>query len=248
MPTAPTFVDEQETTLDTTTPKSVGASLSVVSGDILVECGGVENNQTTLNTPTGGTGVTRTLREDESSGAPPGSWSVADIWTAPIVNTESMTPSFSRSAFSSKFIGTALLFRDHDGVGATNSTNNGSGSGAPSLSITTTRDNSAIVVVVVDWNAVDGASRTWNTVNSITPTSGNGYERSYVFDGAACTYYVAYYLDAGTVGTKTVGLSAPATMRYVICAVEIKGVENWPPAGATDAASKIKVITTGQRW
>jgi hypothetical protein len=37
------------------------------------------------------------------------------------------------------------------------------------------------------------------------------------------TYYVAYYPDAGAAGVKTVGLSAPSTMRYVICAVEIKG-------------------------
>lgn len=228
MATAPTFVSEQETALNTTTPKNVGASMSALNGDILVEAGGSENNNSTLGTPTGGTSVTRTLREEESAGSP-GNRATAYIWTAPITSDQTLTPSFNRSAGTGKFIGTALLFRGSDGVGATNSTNNGdAGSGAPSLSITTTANNSAIVVVVMDWNAVDGASRTWRTVNSITPTSGNGYERSYVFDSAACTYYAAYYPDAGTAGAKTVGLSAPSTMSYVICAVEIKGATPIP--------------------
>jgi hypothetical protein len=79
--------------------------------------------------------------------------------------------------------------------------------------------------VVADWNAVDGAVRTWRTVNGTAPTSGNGFERSYVRDAASMTYYCAYYPDAGAAGSKTVGLSAPSTMRYVICAVEIKGAQ-----------------------
>jgi hypothetical protein len=247
MPTAPTFVDEQETTFDATTPKNVAASLTANANDMLVEAGVVENTQGTLGTPTGGTSVTRTLREEETAGVA-GVRCGAYMWTAPVTSGQSFTPSFNRATGTEKFIGTALLFRGTDGVGATNSTNNAEGSGAPSLSITTTQDNSAVVVVVADWNAGDGSSRTWNTVNSITPTSGNGYERSYVRDATAATYYVAYYPDVGAAGSKTVGLSAPSTMRYVICAVEITGSTPWPPDGTSDAASKLKVITTGLRW
>jgi hypothetical protein len=246
MPPAPTFVDEQETTLDTTTPKSVGASITASADDFLVETGGVENNGGAMGTPTGGTDITRTLREEESAGSL-GTVAAAYIWTAPVTSGQTFTPSFNRSVGALKFIGTAMLFRGSAGVGATNSTNNGTGSGAPSLNITTTQPNSAIVVVVTDWNAVDGSSRTWNEVNSITPTSGNGYERSYAFDSVAATYYVAYYPDAGEAGVKTVGLSAPNTMRYVICAVEVLPPA-WPPTGTSDAASKLKVITTGLRW
>lgn len=228
MATAPSFISEQETALNTTTPKNVGASISALNGDILVEVASLEGSENafygSLNTPTGGTSVSRTLKATEDANS--SSTAEARLWTAPITSDQTFTPSFSISGGSGtpNFIGTALLFRGSDGVGASGSTNNGAGSGAPSLSITTTQDNSAIVVVVADWNTVDGASRTWRTVNSITPTSGNGYERSYVLDpGGAFTYYAAYYPDAGAAGAKTVGLTAPSTMRYVICAVEIKG-------------------------
>jgi len=43
--------------------------------------------------------------------------------------------------------------------------------------------------------------------------------------------YVAYYPDAGTAGSKTVGLSAPTGQQYSIVAVEIKGT-----AGAAAAS------------
>lgn len=68
MATAPTFVDEQETALDSTSPKSVGASLSALNGDILVEVAGVEHAFLSLGTPTGGTSVTRTQQAIEDAG------------------------------------------------------------------------------------------------------------------------------------------------------------------------------------
>jgi hypothetical protein len=217
---APTFIAEQETALNTTTPKNVGSSIAALTNDILVEVGGIEISNQTLGTPTGGTSVTRTARATEDANS--STSAEARAWTAPI--TSDHTPSFNATG-GGNFIGTAILFRGSDGVGTGTSTNNGTGSGAPSLNITTLVDNSAIVVVVADWNAVDGATRTWRTVNGTTPTAGNGFERSYARNAAAVTYYVAYYPDVGAAGVKTVGLSAPSTMRYVICAVEIKGAQ-----------------------
>lgn len=233
MATAPSFITEQETAWNGTTPKSVAASITAVTNDILVEVAGMEQSTlSNLGTPTGGTSVTRTARATEDANS--GNTCEARAWTAPITSDQTFTPSFNTNG-TLFYEGTALLFRGSDGVGAATSTNNGTGSGAPSLNITTTQDNSAIVVVVVDWNAVDGASRVWSTVNGITPTAGNGYERSYNLDAARGTYYVAYYPDAGAAGVKTVGLSAPSTQRYVICAVEIKGAasvgRSWVPEG-----------------
>lgn len=223
MATAPSFIAEQETTLDLTTPKNVAASITALAGDTLVEVAGMEDSSNgTLGTPTGGTGVTRTSRAVEDANASTSAETA--LWTAPVTSGQTFTPSFNRVGGGGTFAGTALLFRGSDGIGNPAHTNNGAGSGGPSLNITTLQDNSAIVVVVADWNAVDGATRTWRTVNGTTPTSGNGFERSYIRDAIRMTYYAAYYPDAGAAGVKTVGLSAPSTMRYVICAVEIKGV------------------------
>lgn len=122
-----------------------------------------------------------------------------------------------------------MLIRGSDGFDAASSSNNGTGSGAPSWTLTTTTNNCLIVAVVVDWNAVDGASRTWRTVNGITPTAGNGFERSYVLSGTgALTYYVAYWPDVGAAGAKTLGLSTPNTMRWVGCSVSLKGAAGIP--------------------
>lgn len=220
----PTFVAEQETAFNNTTPKSVAASLTALTGDILVEVAGLEDSSNgSLLTPTGGTSVTRTSQAVEDAGA--STSAEAALWTAPVTSGQTFTPSFSRSGVSGgtgNYIGTALLFRGSDGVGNAAHTNNGTGTGAPSLNITTTQDNSAVIVVVGDWTAQTTA-RTWLTVNGTTPTAANGFERSYFSDGVHMGYYVAYWPDVGAAGLKTVGLSAPSIMRYVICAIEIKG-------------------------
>jgi len=226
---APSFISEQETVFDSTSPKNVGASLTALNGDTLIEVAAMETSDVgSLGTPTGGTSVTRTAQVTEDANS--ANTSEARGWSAPVTSDQTFTPSFNRAGSSKLFIGTALLFRGSDGVGAAASTNNGTGSGAPSLDITTLQDNSAIVVVVCDWNAVDGASRTWRTVNGITPTSGNGLERSYMFDSVRMTYYVAYYSDVGTAGLKTVGISAPGGQRYVIGAIEVKGTAGGGPS------------------
>jgi hypothetical protein len=226
----PIFVAEQETAFNAITPKNVGASITALINDILVEVAGMEaaadntnNTAADLGTPTGGTSVVRTSRATQDSGV--NTSAEARAWTAPITSGQTFTPSFSRTgAINNLYIGTALLFRSSDGVGAATSTNNGTGTGAPSVGITTQQDNSAIVAVIGDWTAAT-TTRTWLTVNGITPTVANGFERSYFSDGAHMGYYVAYWPDAGAAGLKTVGLSAPSTMRYVICAVEIKGAQ-----------------------
>ena len=138
----------------------------------------------------------------------------------------------------------ALVFSGTAGTGASSSD---TGTGAPSLTLTTTGDNSAIAVIVLDANAVSGASRTWLTLNGYTPTAGNGYELDYTLDSGNYGVYVAYYPDAGPGGSvKTVGLSAPSGMKYTAVAYEILGSPGGSGADTvtgTDAAFITATIT-----
>jgi len=229
MATPPTFQAEYEAAWDTTTtPKTV--TPTTAAGDILAVFGGVEDfDLATLNTPTGNS-LTYTQQQ---AVAVSGNWCAAHIWTAPdATGGAGWTLSDTRTAGVAVWGFNCLRFSGSDGVGASAKANT---TGAPSLNITTQADNSAIVVGVFDWNAVDGASRTWRTVNGITPAAGDG-EKTYFTNGVNYTVYGAYYSDAGAAGVKTVGLSAPTGQEYSIVAVEIKGT-----AGGAAAAPAVGI-------
>lgn len=115
----------------------------------------------------------------------------------------------------------ALGWRGSDGVGTPVKTN--VASGAPSLDVVTGAAASAIMAFSGDWAAVDGASRTWRTINGIIPTAANGLELDYFRDAAHYVLYGAYWDDVGVAGTKTTGVSAPGAQKYSIIAMEIKG-------------------------
>lgn len=213
--TPPTFIQEAETAWNTTTSPKTTASFNVVNGDILVAYSVVPDHSSDI-TISSSPSLTWTLQQSIDIT----DYTTVYVWTTTATSTTSMTVSFTRTT-SIIFGGNALTFRNSGGVGASAKTN--VASGAPSLNLTTTVNNSVIVVVNGDWSATDGASRTWRTVNSITPTSGNGLELTYFRDASWYTVYAAYYSDAGTAGSKTVGLSAPSGQKYSIIAVEIKG-------------------------
>lgn len=213
---APTFVAEYETASWTTTSASKTASPTTGAGDVFVVAGAVADNDNTINTPTGNS-HTYTLRQASTTA---GDQTYVALWTT-TATAGSWTLTCTRAGGSANQWGfTSLRFSGSGGVGNSAVTN---GSGAPSLNITTTQANSSIVVIVSDWVPVNGSSRTWRTVNGITPTAGNGFERVYVFSSGQYTTYVAYYPDAGAAGVKTVGLTAPTGQTYSIAAVEILG-------------------------
>src|SRR3954462_10796957 len=124
MATPPSFIAEQETTFNNTTPRSVAASLTALANDILVEVAGLESaasgagGDVNLDTPTGGTSVVRTAKATEDTKTI--NTSEARAWTSPITSGQTFTPSFSISGPGGvlNYIGTALLFRGSDGVGA----------------------------------------------------------------------------------------------------------------------------------
>ena len=171
-------------------------SFSVTVGDILVALGGTEDNTLTLAAPTGGS-LTWTQQENQSAS----SNARAGIWTATASATTSITVSqtVTGQVPSASVWGFVVHQYRNAALGAHTSANGASGS-APSLALTTTAANSAISYVHADWSAADGTTRTWRTINSVTPTSGNGLETDYYRDAARASAYAAYWSDVGATG------------------------------------------------
>lgn len=223
---APTFVAEYETAWNAdTTPKALNVTTAV--GDVLVIIGMIENGLASLNTPTGGTGLTWTLRQSISLGS---DWCAVYVWTATATTAQTFSCSVSRSGSTGAWWGwVALRWSGSGGVGASSKAN---ASGAPSLGLTTTAANSAICIGNADWNAADGTSRTWRSVNGSPAT-----EQSYFRNSSRYTLYAGRHTDAGAAGAKTVGLSAPAGQKYSITAVEVLGTSASTTTGTLNATA-----------
>lgn len=212
--TPPTFVSETETAWNTTTSPKTTASISVNTGDIIVAYGMCENHQSALTI----SGGSLTWTQQQVILVTNFCW--ASIWTTTATSTTSFTVSFTRTGSAIDFGGDVLVFRNSAGIGASSKTN--VAGGAPSLTLTTLANNSAVVCINGDFAAL-ATSRTWRTVNSITPTSGNGLEQTYQAVGSNYTVYGAYWNNVGTAGSKTFGLSAPTGQTYSIISCEVKG-------------------------
>lgn len=219
--TAPTFSAEGETTwTNSNTGVAKTASVTINAGEQIAVVGMSEDSVATLATPTGGTGITYTLKQSVVVA----NYGTAYLWTGTSATTQTFTLSITMtvSGGGSRLWGfTWETWANSDGIGATTKTN--VSSGAPSLGLTSLYSNSSAAAGWSDWNAVDGASRTWRTVNSITPTAGNGGERTYFRDSAHYATYVGHWTNVGAYGSKTLGASAPAGQKYAIVAAEILG-------------------------
>lgn len=219
--TAPTFSAEGETTwTNSNTGVAKTASVTINAGEQIAVLGFSEDSVATLATPTGGTGITYALKQSVVVA----NYGTAYLWTGTSATTQTFTLSITMtvSGGGSRLWGfTWETWANSDGVGATTKTN--VSSGAPSLGLTSLYSNSSAAAGWSDWNAVDGASRTWRTVNSITPTAGNGGERTYFRDSAHYATYVGHWTNVGAYGSKTLGASAPAGQKYAIVAAEILG-------------------------
>lgn len=231
MATPPTFVGEHETVWNTGGGTAKSVTWTPTTGNILVAIAMSEDAGTTIAISGG---PTWTLAQSHTVA----SNCTCYIWTA-TAGSGSITPTFTPGGSNGNqvFGANVLEFSGSDGVGASNKAQT---TGAPSLSVTTLQDNSAIVVANADYLATDGTSRTWRTVNSITPSSGGGTEPTYFRSSANYTVYAAYYSDAGTAGAKTVGLSAPTGQQYSIIGVEVKGAA--AGGGATTVPARPLIV------
>jgi hypothetical protein len=208
---APVFIQEAETAWATSTSPKVTASFDVVAGDVLVALGLATDADASISTPVGGS-LTWTLQQELNSAF----FSHVYLWTAVVDSNKSMTVTFTKTGdVGEQFGGSVLTFRGGaGGVGASAKTS--SASGAPALALITTTANSAVVVLNGDWNGADGASRVWR------PAGVAFVETTYNFGGFS-TVYGGYYPNIGAAGLYTVGLTAPATQKYAIAAVELTG-------------------------
>lgn len=223
--TAPTFVTSYSSAYgNSTSPKTV--SVTTQAGDVVVVYAGAENGLSSFNTPSGNS-ISFTANQTVQISS---SWAGATIWSGTdSTGGTNWTLSLSRVAAGEFYGFTCAVFRNSGGVGASNSTNGTSGTGDVGLSLTTTQANSAVVVFAADWNIDSGTSRTWKTVNGITPSNANGKELSFYSDA---THYIAlgaYYNDVGSAGSNTYGYNTGFQTKHSIVMLEVKGTVSVDP-------------------
>ena len=201
------FVAEYEAaswyTEDTST-----VSVTCADGDVLVASMVCGNQLRTLGISGGG--LTWTLKGSVSASL---RCSIAQ-WTAEVGPGQGGSFNVTATMSGDGFGGVSVLRFEDVAVGA-HASGNAADPAAPSLDLTTTEDDSLIVVVVGDHETVDGSTRTWRT------GAGPLTEQAYFRSNSETAVYLGYHADAGTAGTKTVGLTVPNTMRPSIAAVEL---------------------------
>lgn len=220
---APTFVASglgAASWSTTTSPKTASCTTSV--GDVLVALASHSDVTTgTLSTPTGGTSLSWTLKNSfVGSGAP-----TMYLWTATATTAETFNISVAVSGTTDPWSFRYYQWASGATIGATVITSVHT-TGAPSQALTTTGANSAVACLVGDTNESAVTSVTWRTINSITPTSGNGLQKDAVKVTGAATWLSAYWNDAGAVGSKTLGLTTQTGADYSMASVEILGTSS----------------------
>jgi hypothetical protein len=232
---APTFVREAEVaTWDSETENRATATQSVATGDVVLDLAAAESGAISFNTPANTLGLTFSPLEAPSTNL--NATEVAAFGAVAPGDDASGSVTIDHSGSGTMHGHTALTFADSDGIGESTGSTVTSGSGAPGLGITTTQDNSAIAVLIADWNASDLSSPTWRQVNGSGPT-----QLTYFRNSSRYTVLVAYYADAGPAGAKTVGISAPTTGRLSQVAVEVLGTAGGGTVEDTGGAASIDV-------
>lgn len=125
------------------------------------------------------------------------------------------------TANNNQFGGMVVLFQTSAGVG-TVSTATGTAN-SPTVSIIPRYFSSALIYFVFDWIPNTAGSRTWGTINGVTPTSANGYELTYQsYSGymiAGCYYPDLGFGSNGVTFNPIMNHSSPHD--YTVIAVEI---------------------------
>jgi hypothetical protein len=210
----PTYVSvHQVASWTTTAAGDKDVSVPVQAGDFITAFGVSEDFAVgTITIAT--TGYTWDIRQTQSIS------SSCEVygWTATAPSTTTITVRFTMTGTTGMWGGVVVVWRDSNGYDASNKAVSTS---TVTTSVTSTTNNCAMVCINADWNVTAGA-RTWATINSITPTSGNGLE---IMNREESNYFVrlAYWTDVGTAGAKTTGMTAPAGQTNSVVAIAVKG-------------------------
>lgn len=173
--------------------------------------GATENGGASLATPTA-TGLTFSLINSINTGSS-GNCAVY-LWTATAGSNGSSTLTSTVNATSNQRGLAAYAFSGSDGLGTVATM---VGSASKTTSLTRAYDNSAVINLMADWNAVSDTSVT------ATPVDGTVRQTGY-FSGAA-TFFLSEWGDQGAAGTASYGIANhTGTVRMSGIVVEIKGV------------------------
>jgi hypothetical protein len=230
--TPPTFVAEYEASTWTTTTTPKTATPTIAANDCLIIGAITANDTTTVATPPTdnlGTSLTYNLLQTVAVT----DWCYLRLWSALVTGGQSgsFTLSLARGGVADIWGFNCLKFSGVSAIGAT-AQNNGEDGQGNQKPMTTLGDNSVVVQFAGDWNAADGTTRTWRTVNSIAPSVGNGMEKTYVIAGGNYAAYAAYWSDTGAAGSKTFGMTAPLLQRFALGLVELRGITAGSPPPA----------------
>jgi len=210
MATAPTLVNKYESanwTNANPATKTLMSAVSIQAGDILVGMAATEGEDILGITENGSSSwVSQYLNVGLSHIA---------VWTYTCTGNESLTVAVTLNNTIPHFGGCVYHFRGSDGIGAKNQT--AGSSGDPAVTLSSVAANSAIVMIVSDWNARTGTQTANTTIGSFTPMTG--------FPGDNSNYGVfgGYYPDAGAAGNKAIGMTVPDGQDWTIAGIEIKG-------------------------
>lgn len=207
---APTYQSINATSwTDTTSSTKTTSSHSPANGNILALLGGLESTAQTLSSlSTSGPAATQRQIDNTTDYSP------LAIYTATATGS-SITETITRSSTGQQYFGIVVIeYSGSDGVGASNKARGTTGN--PSVSLTTTQDNSAVCVIVTDWNAVSSGTPAISGYTYMSSQSYNG-------DGAHYGVYIFRNDDVGAQGSKSITMTGKSGTKWQIAAVEIKG-------------------------
>lgn len=198
-------------------PKTTPA-FNVQAGDLLVYMAFTEDRSRPINTPTWtGSGTFTSLQSIIVNNYCAAYVQYVNV-TATATGRTVSTAGSSTGAYS--FV--VSVWRNHGGIGVSGKAN--VNNNVPSLSLNCSA-NSAVAVGSADWNARDGASRVWRTVNGAPMT-----EETYAGQTSLYFVYTGYSPDVGAAGTEVLGLTAPTAQKYSMVGVEVLGLTATAPS------------------
>lgn len=207
----PTYggVKGQTTWTSTATSKTI-SSFAVTAGRRYVVGATTSGSETTLTIADSG-GNSWTLHGSVATAAHCGT----RVWSMVAASTTSITVTVTRGGSGSKYFGAVCVeVYDSDGLETVPTPVTGTDQ---SISGAASQDNTLWFVMGGDWNAVDGASRTWRT------NAGTATEVAYDRDASEYTIYAVVHEDASTASTDAMGVSAPTGRKDAWVALGIKG-------------------------
>jgi hypothetical protein len=192
-------------------------SIAVTAGDQIVTiCIAVSNNPTFTPSDDASNSYSSIV-----AATPGGTFPTVAAFKATASTSATINQSVSRGGDAVTWGYVTYIFRNAT-IGA--SASNTFSSFPPGTVFDTLAANSAVVFAAADFNATDGATRTYRTINSITPTAGSALERAYQFAPGVYTVYSVYWNDVGAAGSQTVGMLTPDPQRWSCVVIEVQGV------------------------